>query len=157
MTPNPKGLEKLKDALWEVFHGAQYHRNPRVPLGTQQSLFSGSELEDSIAAEYSYDARADLLDAFPGCHHVPFSAISTFILEETMLKESHVLKYVLKPLIGSGQVTKDWTAKHPNNYKDDTYTFHPSTMACFVMGTCFGGIKAQVNSLTGERWNLLDT
>lgn len=126
VTPSPKGLEKLKDALWEVFHGAQYHRNPREPLGAQQSLFSESEFEDSVAAEYSYDARADLIDAFSGQRHVPFLAISTFILEETMLKESHILKYVLKPLIESGQVTKDGTTKRSNNFKADTYTFPSS-------------------------------
>lgn len=126
VTPSPKGLEKLKDALWEVFHGAQYHRNPRLPAGVQTSLFSESEFEDSVAAEYSYDARADLVEAFSGQNNVPFTKIETFVLEETMLKASHVLTYVLKPLIETGQVKKDGTTKRSNNYKADTYTFPPS-------------------------------
>lgn len=126
VTPSPKGLEKLKDALWEVFHGAQYHRNPRLPAGVQTSLFPESEFEDSVAAEYSYDARADLVEAFSGQNNVPFTKIETFVLEETMLKASHVLTYVLKPLIETGQVKKDGTTKRSNNYKADTYTFPPS-------------------------------
>lgn len=123
VTPSQKGLEKLKDALWEVFHGAQYHRNSWLPEGVQTTLFAESEFEDSIAAEYSYDARTDLIEAFSGQSNVPFARIKTFILEETMLKASHVLTYVLKPLVEAGQVKKDGTTKRSNNFKADTYTF----------------------------------
>ena len=36
-TPNPKGLEKLKEVLWNVFNGAEFHRN-RIDSG--QTCFS---------------------------------------------------------------------------------------------------------------------
>lgn len=123
LTPNSKGLEKLKDALWKTFNGAEYHRNADGhQIGTQISMFDLKEGSDLRAEMYSDNAKQALLAAFKGRKNVPYDEVSAFLMERTMLKDSQIIKYVIRPLSKSGSIVKSTTAS-PNAYKAATYSF----------------------------------
>lgn len=122
VTPNKAGLEKLKDALWNTFHGAAYHKNLPASLEHQQRLFADDELEESNAASYADDAKVWLLEGFAGKQGVSYDEIETFLLERTMLREGQMIKQVIKPLVDSSVISKDGKARK-SNFKEDTYSF----------------------------------
>lgn len=120
LTPHVRGLEKNKDALWGVFGGRNYHRNSRQP--SQLSMFPDAELSKSNAEHHSAEAQQLLLEKFAGLACVPYSSISLFLLETSMLKEGQILSGALKPLIREGLVRKlDMVS--PRDYKKDSYSF----------------------------------
>lgn len=118
-TPNQRGLEKLKDALWNVFNGAEFHRN-QVETG-QTSFFTEKDEEDSALRTYASEAKSILCDKFAG-QTVGWSEIESYLVEHTMLKESQILTHVLKPLIECGKVIKQ-NSSGKRNYKKDSYSF----------------------------------
>ena len=118
LTPNIRGLEKLKDALWNVFDGAQYYKNTTVPP-EQMSLFDSKEVQEVAAEQYSRDARGLLLSRFAG-REMSYDEINTFIVEETMLKSSHVVSKVLRPMVKEKSVRKKGLVSG-RNYKGDIY------------------------------------
>jgi three-Cys-motif partner protein len=126
VTPNKAGLEKLKAALWDTFHGAAYYKNLTASLAHQQQLFKDDELEESNATTYAKDAKIWLLKAFSGREAVTYNEIETFLLERTMLREGQMIKQVIKPLVASAVISKDGKARK-GNYKEDTYSF-PETL-----------------------------
>ena len=50
-----------------------------------------------------------------------YVSIEEFVIENTMLNGSQLIKNVLKPLILSGKVTKLGLVKTSSNYKKDQY------------------------------------
>jgi len=116
-TPNIKGLEVLKDALWKVFNGAQYHRN-RL-LSGQLSLFSEEDDMLQSLSIYASEARQLLGMKFSG-QTVSYEDIKVYLIENTMLKETHIIKNVLSPMISNGLMRKKGRVK-ANNYKKDLY------------------------------------
>lgn len=124
LTPNKRGLEKLKDAMWTVFDGAKYYRNTDT-TPAQMSLFEPKELQLYAIQEYASDAQGLLLEAFNGSGYT-FEEIELFIIQNTMLRSSHVIKSVIKPLMDTGRVIKEG---HVNgrNYKADKYTIKGGT------------------------------
>lgn len=118
-TPNQRGLEKLKDALWYVFNGAEFHRN-QVETG-QMSFFTEKDEEDLALCTYASEAKSMLCDKFAG-QTVAWREIELYLVEHTMLKESQILAHVLKPLIECGKVIKQ-NSSGKRNYKDDSYSF----------------------------------
>ncbi|ACV22430.1 Uncharacterised protein [Slackia heliotrinireducens] len=121
LTPSDKGLEKLKDALWDVFKGAENHRN-KGKLRVQQSLFDFDEFEDVRADLYAPDAQELLFEEFQGQEHVKYDTISAFLLERTMLRKAHFNRHVLQPLIDEGKLVKE-TKVRRNAYSTTTYAF----------------------------------
>lgn len=122
VTPSKAGLEKLKAALWDTFHGAAYHKNLPASLEHQQRLFADDELEESNAAAYADDAKVWLLGSFAGRKGVAYDEIEAFLLERTMLREGQMIKQVIKPLVDSSVISKDGKVRK-GNYKEDTYSF----------------------------------
>lgn len=122
LTPNSKGLEKLKDALWKTFKGAEYHRNKSKNKIGQTSMFDLEEGKNLLADIYSEDARRKLLVAFRGKMNVSYEELVVFIMERTMLRRNHVLTYVVKPLIADGKLKKDGRVNNKTFIKD-TYSF----------------------------------
>lgn len=123
LTPNPKGLEKLKDALWETFKGEEFHKNknPRATYD-QLSMFDLEGFNDLRAELYSENAKELLLKVFSGEKSVRYDEMVTVLLERTMLKKGHILNYVVKPLIENHSIIKDGNAK-PRTFITDTYSF----------------------------------
>lgn len=116
-TPNKLGLEKLKETLWKVFNGAEYHRN-RKDL-EQTSLFSDDYDQRLFLDNYAREAQSLLVQYFNG-QQLSFSEIEEFLIEYTMLGGTHIIDYVLKPMIASGQVIKRGMVGS-RNYKKDCY------------------------------------
>lgn len=121
-TPNKKGLEVLKDALWEVFDGKSYYRNPTQKMlnSAQLSLFTEEDDQTFIINHNVGMAKKFLLNRAP-LNHVSFEDIETLVLSKTMLCERHLLKYLVKPLIDSGNIIKLNENVTNKNYKKDFY------------------------------------
>jgi three-Cys-motif partner protein len=122
ITPHEKGLEKLKGALWDTFHGAAYHRNKPAAFSLQPSLFGPTEFEKSSAESYAYEVIDELGDSFSGKKSVTYREIEIFILEQTMLRDGQLIKLVLRPMVKSNRLIKDGKVDS-RNYKEDTFSF----------------------------------
>lgn len=120
-TPNPKGLEKLKEVLWNVFNGAEFHRN-RIDSG-QTCFFTPKDEETFSLRLYATEAQHMLCEKYAG-QTISWSNLELFLIEHTMLKESQIIQHILRPLIASGQVKK-CNLCGKRNYKADSYTFLP--------------------------------
>ncbi len=120
-TPNIKGLEKLKEALWDTFRGKNFYRNQVQQIFGQMSLLTEKNEKDGWIDTYSPTAKELLLERFSSQGTISYIDIESFIIENTMLNGNQILKYVLKPLIQDGKVKKLGNVEHVNNYKDDKY------------------------------------
>lgn len=104
-TPSIRGLEKLKEALWSTFKGAEFHRNKGYVDDAQTCLFTDADEQVAALASYSGEAKEWLCDVFSGST-VSWADIERFLIENTMLTESQIIRNVLKPLIDDGKVKK---------------------------------------------------
>lgn len=118
LTPNIRGLEKLKDAMWKVFDGAKYHKN-KSTTPQQISLFAPRDVQNMTAVQYAKDAQTLLLENFSG-REMSFEEINVFIVEETFLKSTHVISKVLRPMVKEGLVIKKGLVSG-KNYKADNF------------------------------------
>lgn len=118
-TPSSRGLEKLKDVLWKVFKGAEFHRNHAD--NDQMCLFTAKDDEDYSLHTYATEAKALLCQKYMG-QAVSWHDIELFLIEHTMLKESQIIRHVLRPLIETGAIKKH-NLYGKSNYKADSYTF----------------------------------
>ena len=124
LTPSSRGLEKLKDAMWTVFDGAKYYRNTDM-IPAQMSLFEPKEIQTYALQEYALDAQGLLLQNFNGSGY-SFEEIELYIIQNTMLRSSHVIRNVIKPLMKTGQIIKEGHVSG-RNYKGDRYTISGGT------------------------------
>lgn len=118
-TPSSRGLEKLKEALWKVFNGAEFHRNHAD--SDQMCLFTAKDDEDCSLHTYANEAKTLLCQKYMG-QIVSWNDLELFLIEHTMLKESQIIRHVLRPLIESGTIKKH-NLCGKSNYKADSYTF----------------------------------
>lgn len=116
-TPHIKGLEKLKEALWKVFDGKEYHRNHKED---QLSLFSLEDDKDMSMNTYKKEASALLISKFNG-KTVSYTEIEEFMLENTMLSTTDIIKHVLKNLLEDKKIIKCGYVASKINYKQDSY------------------------------------
>lgn len=127
LTPKLKGLEKLKESLWETFNGSSYYRNPaKVQVG-QMSLFT-PEIEEQLAQsteayiiQSNVDLAKDLLRWVPNKKHVSYAEIEQIILEGTMLKKTHLINHIIKPFMKEGILIKLNEGVIKSNYTADYY------------------------------------
>ena len=122
-TPSIRGLEVLKDSLWDVFGGEEFHRNhvPKTSDVEQISMFDFLDPEEQRLREYAQEATHLIYEEFKS-QTVEYAVIEQKILEETMLKKSQIIKHVLKPMITDGKLEKHNDAGKANFTKDN-YTF----------------------------------
>ena len=122
-TPNIRGLEVLKDSLWDVFDGEEFHRNhaPKISDVEQISMFDDEDPKEQRLREYAQEARRIICEEFKG-QIVEYAVIEQKILEETMLKDSQIIEPVLKPLIDEGKIRKCNNVRK-TNFKKDSYAF----------------------------------
>ena len=119
-TPNIKGLKLIKNSLWKIFSGDQYYKSPKISKG-QISLFNDVEIEKINVQNYAVEASELLLEKYEN-QIVSYKEIQEFILENTMLKNSHIINGLLKPLIIEGKIIKKVpSGKRENNYTDSYY------------------------------------
>lgn len=107
----------LKESLWKVFNGAEYHRNQKDP--GQTSLFTAEDDQNAFLDNYAREARFVLQYYFPG-QTLSYEQIEEVLIERTMLGASHIIGHVLKPMIASGEVVKCGMVSS-RNFKGDRY------------------------------------
>lgn len=122
-TPNIRGLEVLKDSLWDVFDGEEFHRNhaPKISDVEQISMFDDEDPKEQRLREYAQEARRIICEEFKG-QIVEYAVIEQKFLEETMLKDSQIIEPVLKPLIDEEKIRKCNNVRK-TNFKKDSYAF----------------------------------
>ncbi len=120
LTPSDKGLDELKDALWDTFKGFAFHRNSNKKRIGQISLFTDEDdIQDNLR-NYTYEAKDYLRKNYPNVT-LSYKEICDIILPRSMLKSSHIIKYLLKPAIESGDVKKLNKVGNKLNFKEDFY------------------------------------
>lgn len=120
-TPNIKGLEKLKEALWDTFNGKDFHKNQTESASLQMSFFTEEDEKDWMTELHSTTAKKLLLEYFMGKGEIEYLTIESFIIENTMLNGNQILEHVLKPLIQDGKIKKLGYVRRSSNYKKDKY------------------------------------
>lgn len=120
-TPNIKGLEKLKEALWDTFNGKDFHKNQTESASLQMSFFTEEDEKDWMTELHSTTAKKLLLEYFMGKGEIEYVTIESFIIENTMLNGNQILEHVLKPLIQDGEIKKLGYVSRSSNYKKDKY------------------------------------
>lgn len=119
-TPNTRGLEKLKEALWETFNGKEFHRNEKKQEYVQLTMFTEEDDRNWMTKQHSNVAKDKVLK-FLMNKTVTFAELEIFILENTILRESQIIDNVLKPLIENKRILKLGKVKNKSNYKKDEY------------------------------------
>lgn len=112
-TPSLRGLEVLKEALWKVFNGAQFHRN-KVE-NNQITFYTDNNDKETRIRQYAAESKELLYDNFNG-QEVDYTEIEKFLIEHTMLKEGQIIKNVITPMINDAQLIKCGRVKG-SNYK----------------------------------------
>lgn len=120
LTPSNKGLEELKDALWDTFKGFAFHRNSNKKREGQISLFTEEDDVNENLKNYSREAN-DYLQKNYVNKILSYNEICDIILPRSMLKSSHIINFLIKPGISSGYVVKLNRVNNKLNYKDDFY------------------------------------
>ena len=122
-TPSIRGLEVLKDSLWDVFDGVEFHRNlaPKTSDIEQISMFDDEDPKEQRLREYAQEAKRIVCEEFQS-QTVEYAVIEQKILEETMLKDSQIIEPVLKPLIAEEKIKKCNNVRK-SNFKKDSYSF----------------------------------
>lgn len=118
LTPSDKGLDKLKQAIWNTFNGQDYFRADRVAAG-QLSLFSPLDDKDYRAKIYAEDAFDLLYTRFAGST-LTYAQIEHLILGHSLLMSSQIINYVIKPKITARQLVKQ-NLNGKSNYRQDSY------------------------------------
>lgn len=121
LTPNIRGLEKLKEALFKVFKGPDEYRNSPEQEGLFGDLFSEKEIEDIILQNCASDVQKEILKVFKSRKYT-YQEIESYVIEKTVLQESHMIRYILTPLIKQGIIQK-CNKYGSKNYKKDEYIF----------------------------------
>lgn len=118
VTPSKRGLEVLKESLWKVFNGQFYHRNK---VETEQlCMFTAEDDKTDMLDVHAREAKALLLAKFPS-QCITYDELEIFIIENTMLSGTQIIRNVLFPLMESGQVIKKNLVQKKSNYKGDQY------------------------------------
>lgn len=122
-TPSIRGLEVLKDSLWDVFDGVEFHRNhaPKTSDIEHISMFDDEDPKEQRLREYAQEAKRIVCEEFQS-QTVEYAVIEQKILEETMLKDSQIIEPVLKPLIAEEKIKKCNNVRK-SNFKKDSYSF----------------------------------
>ena len=119
LTPSDKGLDKLKQAIWNTFNGQEYFKTDTLPVG-QLSFFTPADDKDSRAKSYAEEAYRYLVDYYAG-QILSYDEIESIILCHSLLMSTQLLTYVIKPKIASGHLIKQNKVAKSSNYKKDSY------------------------------------
>lgn len=118
-TPNIRGIELLKETLWNVFEGDDnYYINERNKRHNVVDLFGETLIDNNISC-HSEQAIKIITKKFSN-KILTYTEIKECIIQNTLLKETQILKYVIKPMLDNNQIIRmNYTPK--NNYKGDSY------------------------------------
>lgn len=121
LTPNGKGLDKLKEALWDTFNGKFYHRNKQEDASGQISFLTEKDDKKLLVSIHASDAQNLLLSKFAG-QTIDYLTLADYILSNNLLCSSHIIENLLKPLIAQKRIAKLNNVPRKSNYKEDSYS-----------------------------------
>ena len=119
ITPHAKGLDKLKQAIWDTFNGQEYYRTDITHVG-QLSLFSEQDDREYWAKTHASEAMNILKAKYIG-KIIAYDEIEKAILPQSLLMSSQIINYLIKPNIASGNIVKQNKVNTKSNYKNDSY------------------------------------
>lgn len=118
-TPNKRGLELIKESIWEVFNGEESFKKQIDIDKSQLKLFDTDEL---LISTYSGPMKESIIKLVLDKGELSYEDIETYVLENSLLKDSHIIKPIINPLLETGileKITPDGVRK--NNYKESKY------------------------------------
>ena len=124
-SPQIDGIKKLKDVLWEIFDGDS--NNYRLlkeerNLNNQITLFDDTYIRNDNLSSYLEEAKRKLIKYFYK-QEVTYKEIEDYLLCNTMLKSTHIINHLIKPLINNKEIIKrNYSSK--SDYKNDKYFFN---------------------------------
>ncbi len=118
-TPNKRGLELIKESIWEVFNGEESFKKQIDIEKSQLKLF---DTDDLLISTYSGPMKESIIKLALDKGELSYEDIETHVLENSLLKDSHIIKPIINPLLETGileKITPDGVRK--NNYKESKY------------------------------------
>lgn len=118
-TPNKRGLELIKESIWEVFNGEESFKKQIDIDKDQLKLFN---TDDLLISTYSDSMKELITKLASEKEELSYEDIETYVLENSLLKESHIIKPIINPLLESKIIEKITPAGvRKNNYKESKY------------------------------------
>lgn len=118
-TPNKRGLELIKESIWEVFNGEESFKKEIDIDKSQLKLFNTDEL---LINTYSGPMKESIIKLAYEKGELSYEDIETYVLENSLLKDSHIIKPIIKPLLEDGRLEKIIpSGVRKNNYKESKY------------------------------------
>lgn len=118
LTPNIQGLRKVKDATWEIIgHHDEYCVSRKERDGDELNLFNETPADEAFVI--ALDKISPMILDVVG-KEKSFCEIEVICLENTFMKESHILDRVIKPFIRQGKLEKAGYVRC-SNFKEDKY------------------------------------
>lgn len=118
-TPHIKGIEKIKECIWNVFDGNPKYRTKKDE--NQMTLFTSEFQQGSNENLYSREAIERVLNVFKG-KEISYKELEEYVILNTMLNSSHIIRKIIRPLILEEKIEK-CNIKGKSNYKEDRYIF----------------------------------
>lgn len=118
-TPNKRGLELIKESIWEVFNGEESFKKQIDIDKSQLKLFNTNAL---LISTYSGPMKESIIKLAYEKKELSYEDIETYVLENSLLKDSHIIKPIINPLLEGGILEKVTPAGvRKNNYKESKY------------------------------------
>ena len=118
-TPNRRGLELIKETIWEVFNGEESFKKQIDIDKNQLKLFNTDAL---LINTYSRPMREAIINLAKEKRELSYDDIETYVLENSLLKETQIIKPIINPLI-DGKIIEKITPPgiRKSNYKQSKY------------------------------------
>lgn len=118
-TPNRRGLELIKETIWEVFNGEESFKKQIDIDKNQLKLFNTDAL---LINTYSRPMRESIINLAKEKRELSYDDIETYVLENSLLKETQIIKPIINPLI-DGKIIEKITPPgiRKSNYKQSKY------------------------------------
>lgn len=118
-TPNKRGLELIKESIWEVFNGEESFKKQIDIDKSQLKLFN---TDDLLISTYSGPMKESIIKLACEKGELSYEDIETYVLENSLLKDSHIIKPIINPLLEGGILEKITPiGVRKNNYKESKY------------------------------------
>ena len=114
-TPNKRGLELIKESIWKIFNGEESFKKQIDIDKKQLKLF---ETDSILINKYSEPMKLAVINLLTNKKILSYEDIETYILENSLLKGTHIINQILKPLIESKKIIKIT----PKGFRSNNYT-----------------------------------
>ncbi len=118
LTPNIRGLEKVKEATWNILsYHEEYCSTYKERDPNQLNLFN--ETPEDEAFDGALYKLEQIFKQYNG-RELSFEEIEVICLQKTFMKSTHVISRVIKPLINANKMIKQGNVGKAN-FREDKY------------------------------------